>query len=343
MKIATSSLQMASSHLNVTHREINESLRVWVGPRPADPTPPTPTNVVKLSPEGVAAAEGEPVASELDEEISEPRLQLIKLLVEMLTGRPARIFDSKELSDKAAPAAPAAPRPASEGVPSDPGFGIEYDYHESYSEMETTRFSASGVVNTADGREIRFELQLEMSRAWHEEHSVSLRLGNAVRKVDPLVLNFAGTAASLTNQTFSFDLTNNGQNEQIAMLASGNAYLVFDRNGDGVINNGSEMFGPSTGNGFAELAAFDNDGNGWIDENDQIWSSLQLWQPDGQGGGPLNSLSESGVGAIALARVATPFDIKGSDNRLFGQIASSGIFLHETGGAGTIQHVDLTI
>jgi hypothetical protein len=94
-----------------------------------------------------------------------------------------------------------------------------------------------------------------MSRTYHEETNVSLRLGDAARKTDPLVLNFAGTAAQLTDQRFSFDLNADGSDEQINFVTPGSGFLVFDRNQDGKVNNGSELFGPTTGDGFQELAA----------------------------------------------------------------------------------------
>lgn len=351
MKIASAELQLASSHSSMQRHEVSESLRAWVGPQRPDfegrgtnnPTPARPQ--VVISEAGKAAA-----ASSIDQDIEDridedPRMLLMRLMLEALTGKSTRIFDARELADRSRPVdVPASPGNAGgQNANAPAGFGIEYDYHESYTELEATSFTASGTVKTADGKEIRFDVTLMMSRAYHEESSISLRLGDAARKVDPLVLNFSGNAASLLDQRFSFDLDSDGKEEQISRLASGSAYLVFDRNGDGKINNGSEMFGPNSGDGFAELAQLDDDGNGWIDENDEAWQKLSLWQPDENGSGELKSLSASGVGAIALARVATPFDIKGSSNTLFGQIRTSGIFLHENGAAGTIQQIDLAV
>jgi hypothetical protein len=45
---------------------------------------------------------------------------------------------------------------------------------------------------------------------------------------------------------------------------------------DGRVNDGRELFGPITGDGFAELAAYDDDGNNWIDENDGIYDNLSI-------------------------------------------------------------------
>ena len=353
MKIASAELQLASSHSSMQRHEVSESLRAWVGPQRPDfegrgantQAPARPQVVISEAGKAAAAAAGS-IDKEVEESIDEdPRMLLMRLMLEALTGKSARIFDASEVTDHSRPVnVPATPASAGgQNGNASAGFGIEYDYHESYTEVEATSFAASGTVKTADGKEISFDLTLMMSRAYHEESSISLRLGDAARKVDPLVLNFSGNAASLADQRFSFDLDSDGKEEQISRLASGSAYLVFDRNGDNKINNGGEMFGPNSGDGFSELAQLDDDSNGWIDENDKAWQKLSLWHPDENGEGELKSLGESGVGAIALARVATPFDLKSNSNELFGQIRTSGIFLHEDGRAGTIQQIDLAV
>jgi len=264
-------------------------------------------------------------------------------MLELLTGHRIRIFDARELQPAAE--TPAIEAPPATGTPTRPasaGYGVEYDRHESYSEAEQTTFSANGTVTTADGREIKFDLKLSMSRQYHEESDISLRLGDAARQIDPLVLNFAGNAAQLTDQRFAFDLNADGSTENINFLAPGSGFLAFDRNGDGKINNGSELFGPTSGDGFQELAALDGDQNGWIDENDAAFNQLSLWTPDKTDKEMHLSLSAAGIGAIALSRIATPFDLKTNANELLGQIRTSGIFLHEAGTAGTIQQIDLT-
>ncbi|MDE1546971.1 VCBS repeat-containing protein [Dechloromonas agitata] len=347
MKIASSSLQMASSHASLQQHEIRERLTMWVGQRPGqqNTTPPAGRDEVRLSDAGKAAAEAEASGGVTSDEATDndPRLSLIRSLIEMLTGRSIEIFDATDL--QAPPADVPTPgtstvQPAGEGGPV--GWGMAYDRHESYTEIEQTSFSASGQVRTADGREIAFDLQLSMARAYHEESDISLRLGDAARKTDPLVLNFSGTAAQLTDQRFAFDLNADGRTEQINFVAPGSGFLVFDRNRDGKVNDGRELFGPSTNDGFQELAALDDDRNGWIDENDAAYEQLQVWTRDGEGKDRLQSLADASVGAIALARIATPFDIKNNDNQLLGQIRNSGIFLQENGTAGTIQQIDLT-
>jgi hypothetical protein len=259
----------------------------------------------------------------------------------MLTGEDVRIFDAAELhapaasvsapaTDLPAEVAPAAQAGGAAAAQPPAGYGVEYDYHASHSEFEQTSFAANGVIKTTDGKEIRFDLQLEMSRSYHEESDVSLRLGDATRqKKDPLVLNFAGTAAQLGDQRFKFDLDADGTAESINRLASGSGFLTLDRNHDGRINNGGELFGTRSGDGFADLATLDGDGNGWIDENDAAFAQLGVWTPDANGGGKVQSLKEANVGALSLARVATPYDLRDGSNQTLGQIRSSGVFLQD--------------
>ncbi len=353
MSIASSSLQLESSHSQQKHHEISESLRMWSGNRRPDfegngnalGLTDSPTERVEISDAGRSAQAGETSAVEesLDAAENDPMLSLIRRLLAMLTGKEIEVFDAKELNSNAGTSVQVPTNPEQE-QPQRAGFGIEYDYHESYTEIEQTAFEASGVVQTADGQEISFNLSLNMARSYHTETNISLRLGDARQKSDPLVINFSGNAAQLTSQRFAFDLNSDGTaSEQINFLTSGSGFLAFDRNSDGAINNGSELFGTKTGDGFAELALLDADRNGWIDENDAVYKQLSVWTKDSSGKNSLQSLKEANVGAISLARVSTPFDIKDESNALQGQIRATGIYLQESGGVGSVQQVDLTV
>lgn len=354
MKIASANLQMASTHASLQQHEVSESLKMWVGrqgPRltsEAADKRPALTDKVTLSEAGKASQSAESIKDAQDAAVdADPKMMLIRSMLELLLGHKVRIFDAAQLQGGTDDApATAAPATANQQTPSGPpppaGYGVEYDRHESYSESEQTSFAASGTVKTTDGREISFALELSMSRSYHEESNVSLRLGDAARKTDPLVLNFSGTAAQLSDQRFAFDLNADGSAEQINFLASGSGFLVLDRNQDGKVNDGSELFGPTTNNGFAELSELDGDQNGWIDENDAAFAQLQVWNRDSSGQDQLRSLSTAGVGAIALSHISTPFELKTNANELLGQIRTSGIFLQENGAAGTIQQIDLT-
>ena len=221
------------------------------------------------------------------------------------------------------------------------GFGIVYEYHEVYREDERMVFSASGTVSTADGREISFESTLGMSRTFYEENHISIRAGDALK--DPLVINFDGRGTNLSDTTFHFDIDSDGKQDQIHFAASGSGFLALDKNNDGEINNGGELFGANTGDGFQELSMYDADRNGWIDENDDIYENLRIWQIDENGQKTLVSLGEKGVGAIYLGHVSSPFEIKDEENNLQGKVRSTGIYLGEDGKQGTVQQVDLVV
>jgi hypothetical protein len=117
----------------------------------------------------------------------------------------------------------------------------------------------------------------------------------------------------------------------------------LDRNEDGVINDGTELYGPQSGSGFAELSQHDEDGNGWIDEGDSVYDRLRLWSRDESGGERLIGLGQAGVGAIYLGHIDTPFQLKDEDNQLQGRVRDTGLFLRENGGSGTVQELDLVV
>ncbi|MDZ7621873.1 MAG: hypothetical protein U5O69_05535 [Candidatus Competibacteraceae bacterium] len=363
MKIASSDILLSGRHAAVESREVRESLRMWVGERrpdfedqgrrPNSPPGMARVDTVRLSPEARAAQPSKQAAPPDAELTPEDELKLTMLvdMIAVLTGKKIKLISPKELSDKLAAAQEQAQEHAGglskihqrdDAAARPAGFGIEYDYYERYYEAEKTTFSATGLIKTQDGREIAFSLDLSMSREFLREQNVSLRVGDA-RLKDPLVLNFEGNAAELTSTRFSFDIDSNGQPRQIAFVGSDSGFLALDRNGDGVINNGRELFGPATGDGFAELAAHDEDGNGWIDENDSVYQHLRIWSKDARGQDQLVALGERGVGAIYLGHVASPFALKDDDNALLGQIRSSGVFLNENGTVGTVQQIDLAI
>lgn len=118
--------------------------------------------------------------------------------------------------------------------------------------------------------------------------------------------------------------------------------MALDANGNGVIDDGNELFGTRSGNGFADLAAYDGDGNGWIDENDDVYSKLRVWVKDADGGDRLLDLKEANVGAIYLGSADTEFSLKdAATNETNAVLRRTGVYLKETGEAGTLSHVDL--
>lgn len=202
---------------------------------------------------------------------------------------------------------------------------------------ENTAFRSSGTVVTSDGRTINFGITLEMSRSFEAAYVSSTK---EEVFTDPLIINMDTDAAALADVSFYFDLNCDGVEEEMSGLDAASGFLALDKNGDGKINNGSELFGAKTGDGFSELAAYDQDGNGWIDEGDEIFSRLKVWTKCGTEDAKLLSLSEADVGAIFLGSQNTQYSLIDSYGDTGAMIRKTGVYLKESGGAGTVQHVD---
>ena len=356
MIIQESSIQLNSEHTAVEKNKRMESLRFWRG-RPDETgnnrkqmsdhngtgKPFRHVDQVALSPKAKAASPTRAVAADVEEDdksIADLNIRILREMIHRLTGK---VLDIKLPQDAGAAAGTEGDRQVSEASSNQPsaGFGLEYDFYQSHYEYEATSFNANGIITTADGKQIDFNVQLNMSREFMQEQQVSVRAGDALK--DPLAINFSGKSAELTQTSFSFDIDMDGRQDQIAFTQPGTGFLAFDKNEDGQINDGSELFGPTTGSGFAELATYDDDGNGWIDENDNIFNKLRIWSKNSTGESQLLSLGEVGIGAIYLNHISTPFSLKNDENQMLGQIRDSGIFVREDGSVGTVQQIDLAV
>lgn len=210
------------------------------------------------------------------------------------------------------------------------------------TETESTTFASTGIVKTADGRSIDFNVEVSMSRAYMEKCNM-LEVQDYI-KTDPLMINLDTNIGSVSDQKFFFDLDSDGKEEEISFAEKGSGFLALDKNGDGKINDGSELFGTKSGDGFKDLAEYDEDGNGWIDENDSIYSQLKVWTKDENGNDRLIDLKDADVGAIYLRNADTQFSLKDDENKLNAEIKKTGIYLKEsTGAVGTLNHVDLVV
>ena len=316
MKISSSDLSLTSSHAASQSMTVTQNLHIT-----ASRNQPEEVSISKTAID-MAASETQQVP---------PELMVAKLLVERLTGMKIRTVSLSTVAHAPPPAA--VPRPTS-------GFGVEYSRTSTYTETEKSSFTATGSVTTSDGKEIQFDLAVHMGRQYSVTSSESLRLGDAAKKTDPLVINLGASTPSLSGTRFSFDLNSDGSPESIPFPTNGSGFLVLTENGQ--VTNGTQLFGTKTGQGFQELAAYDTDRNGWIDENDPVYSRLQIWSKSASGADQLTSLKSAGVGAISVNPADTPFNIKTDSNELQGTVKQTGVYLTEEGKAGTVNQIDLT-
>ncbi len=208
-----------------------------------------------------------------------------------------------------------------------------------HHEEEATTFTGTGTALTEDGRAIDFGVNFSMSRSLTQY--AGMDIASAVNYIDPLVINVGGDVTHISDQSFYFDLDCDGKDEKISNLGMGSGFLSLDKNGDGKINDGSELFGTKSGNGFKDLGLYDKDGNGWIDENDEVYEQLRIWIRNEDGTDSLLSLKEADVGAIYLGSAETRYTHMGADLMARAMTRASGVFLKESGGVGTVAQVDL--
>lgn len=340
MKIESSAVALAAGSSQTSVVTKSEDLRMWAGNAQITGKTGNSTgepedfilSVASLSKTGYE----ETIFEMSDEDMT--KISLIQKMIESLTGKKIQFYLPVKMYKTGCNGNIAGMQG---GGRTGLGWGISYQRHESTVETASMSFSAKGSVKTADGRQISFSLELNVSRTFVSEENFSFRAGDAL--IDPLVVNFAGGSAELKEQKFSFDLDNDGTLNNVSFVKEGSGFLVLDKNGDGIINNGAELFGPATGNGFLELAAYDKDGNGWIDENDPIFDKLQIWTKNGNGEDELFAIGQLGIGAIYVKGINSAFELKNPSNELQGKIQQTGVFLRENGVPGTLQYVDMTI
>lgn len=207
-----------------------------------------------------------------------------------------------------------------------------------YFEQEQTEFVASGQITLSDGSQTQFDFAIGYQRQFE---SYSKQIISAEQLKDPLVINLSQQAIELSDNKIQFDLDLDGKADSIASLSSNAAFIAVDRNNNGEIDDGSELFGAKTGNGFSELAKYDDNKDGYINRDDAIFADLLLWQP-GQSQ-PLTKLSDSQVDTLVLQSVDTAFRFTDSQNQTLGQMRRTGVYANSDGSVGALHQIDLKV
>ncbi|MDR1274802.1 MAG: putative Ig domain-containing protein [Candidatus Accumulibacter sp.] len=178
-------------------------------------------------------------------------------------------------------------------------------------------------------------------------------------RIDPLALDLDGDGLETSNFNLQnpiwFDHDLNGSAEGTGWLNSDDGFLVLDRNGNGTIDDGSELFGDHTPlyegdgtavNGFAALAQEDTNEDGLVDNQDANWNDLRVWRDLNQDGisqsNELFTLSELGIQSLTVAAEAA------SQSQGNNQISATGIFTWEDSsegiaGAGQAADIDFSV
>lgn len=208
-----------------------------------------------------------------------------------------------------------------------------------HHELEGLKFQTKAFIRAED-KEFSIDINVNLKRSFASLVKFDLK---SLLQNDPLVISLDENMPQLSHKTFSFDIDSDGNEEQISMLGLNSAFLVLDLNENGKIDNANELFGAKNGDGFKHLAKFDEDKNGFIDENDSIFHKLRIWKKN-EFEDRLIAIGEVGIGAIFLGNVNTKFEYKTKNtNESLGTLQKSGFFLYENGSSGIISHIDLSV
>jgi len=216
---------------------------------------------------------------------------------------------------------------------------------QEYYQKQTVDFSASLEIQTPN-KSFAMDINVSFTQEFYEVHSSSLAIGNE-SFIDPLVINYGEDVnpfENLSDIKFEFDLDNDGENDLIPLLKQGAGFLAFDKNSNGKIDNGTELFGTDSGNGFKDLSIYDSDNNNWIDENDAIFDKLKVWTKDDSNEAKLVFLIDLNIGAIYLGDVQSGFKYQSSIDKTEAVQHSNGVFVKEDGsGLGMVSSLDIAI
>ena len=150
---------------------------------------------------------------------------------------------------------------------------------------------------------------------------------------DPLVLDMDGDGIETVGinaiNDVVFDADGDGLKTGTGWVKADDALLVYDRNGNGTIDDGSEFFGDQTmvdgvraTDGFAALSAEDTNADGVFDASDTNYANVRIWQDKNQDGisqeGELRTLADAGIASISLTTTATNKTTNGNTQTMAG-------------------------
>jgi hypothetical protein len=220
-----------------------------------------------------------------------------------------------------------------------------FKHTREFTQESSLSYNTKASIKTNRG-EINIDLDISFSQKFYEKHETIINSKKTIF-LDPLIINYDSDLTTYDNisssMKFLFDLNSDEKNELIPELKNGAGFLALDKNKNNIIDNGNELFGANTGDGFEELRQYDEDKNSWIDENDSIFDSLLVWEKNESGENSLLTLGQAGVGAIYLSAIDSGFTYSSSIKEHYARLKESSFYLKENGKAGLVTSVDLAI
>jgi hypothetical protein len=283
---------------------------------------------------------------ELEENLSkDPNLQVLRYIISAITGKGDRVhYGASALTLQGSKLSHIEPNQQNKApdAQTENNTAIEnFRQIEHYSESENLEVNIKGKLHTACGEMIEFDHKLTMSRQFERIDQLDIN-GNIITK-DPLVVNYASDETKLSHHKVAFDLDGDNSVEMISTPVEGSGFLAIDKNGNNQIDNGTELFGALTGDGFEELAQYDFDQNGYIDEADPLFKNLTIMVHNPDGSHTLTPLNEVGIHAISIQSISSPFTITNDNNDPLAIVKETGFAISEDGDVKTVQQLDLVV
>lgn len=196
-----------------------------------------------------------------------------------------------------------------------------------HTEIQASR-SESFTINIGDN-------QPQFSQIIKQERT-SLSINSRqedVELADPLAFDLDGNGLQTTGvkNGVDFDIDADGNTDKTSFISGNDAFLALDKNNNGKIDNGKELFGDQNGsaNGYDELSKYDSNHDNIIDDKDPVFERLRLFKMDNSGNQVLSSLEDSGIKSIALGYQNSQKAINQYDS-----ITQEGSFERKDGSTG---------
>ncbi|MBI4665983.1 MAG: hypothetical protein HY751_06195 [Nitrospinae bacterium] len=193
---------------------------------------------------------------------------------------------------------------------------------------------ASSATATSGNGQSAFTVTVEGRTETLVEVSVSVQ--QEQQQTDPLALDLNGDGFETTGAQngLSFDINGDGVADKTSFVKGDDAFIAYDKNGNGVIDSGKELFGDQNGaaNGYEELARYDQNHDGWIDSADAIYKDLVLIK--NRGGQTFNASSAETLGQAGVAAIKVGYGSSSAFTTGGDAIAQTGAFVRADGSTG---------
>jgi len=209
------------------------------------------------------------------------------------------------------------------------------------SHEQNLNYQVQGKFNV-NGQKLTLNYSLSLSSKSISYSKIEM---SAAALKDPLLVQFGEQGLGDIKGQKDFAINQDNVLDELPIFSGDVGYLVYDRNNNQQADDGSELFGPKTGQGFVELAQLDSNKNGFIDVEDQHFDQLYLWQPS-DGNNPTEqwlSLKDAKIQVISLSAINTPFDFYDQQGNIQAQLRQSSFAIDESGLGRGVHQVDVRI